>query len=146
MKKHTILFDIICYAVIPFFIWNYGRGILGDYYALLLSTVPGLIYTLYRFITERQLNLTGLFIISSLAISTTVNLLSSTAEDMLWNQVYVGIAFAMIFLLSIVIKKPLALYFAVDFVFLKLEQRVYNLSINERVFKWEITRMKNFVE
>lgn len=138
MKKHIILLEIIFYAAIPYVIWNYGRGILGDYYALLISTVPGIVYTLYRFIKDRQLNITGMFIIASLLVGTTVNLLSSSAENMLWNQVYVGSAFAGIFILSIAIKKPLALYFAVDFAFLQGHLRGDSKSLykNKGLFMW----------
>lgn len=57
---------------------------------------------------------------------------------MLWNQVYGGISFAMIFLLSIVIKKPLALYFAVDFAFLQGYPRADNKRLFTRkgLFFW----------
>ena len=119
MNKRFVLLDLICYAVIPFLIWNHAREFLGDYWAILLSTVPGFIYTIYRFFIEKQFNIAGLFIIGSLFISTAVNLLSATAESMLWNQVYLGFAFVAIYLLSIVFKKPLALYFAVDWVYLQ---------------------------
>src|SRR5690625_7616003 len=64
MNKRLMLLDLICYGVIPFLIWNYGRESLGDYIAILLSTVPGFIYTIYRFIKEKQLNIFGLFIIT----------------------------------------------------------------------------------
>lgn len=64
------------------------------------STVLGFIYTIYRFAVEKQLNIMGLFIISSLFITTAVNLISASAESMLWNQVYLGLSFAAIFLLS----------------------------------------------
>ncbi|XKE94626.1 hypothetical protein LG326_15860 [Metaplanococcus flavidus] len=118
MKKF-IVFDILCYAVLPYFIWNYGREPLGDYYAMLLSTVPGFIYTIYRFAIERQFNIAGLSILLSLFLSTLINLLSSNAESMLWNQVYLGYAYGMVFLVSILLRKPLALHFAVDFVYLQ---------------------------
>ncbi|WP_192869556.1 VC0807 family protein [Lentibacillus sediminis] len=118
MNKKLMLLDLICYAAIPFLIWNYAREPLGDYLAILLSTVPGFIYTIYRFIVEKQFNIAGIFIIGSLLITTMVNLLSSSAESMLWNQVYLGYGFAGIHLLSILILKPLALYFAVDWAYL----------------------------
>lgn len=118
MKKF-ILLDIIFYVALPYFIWNFGKDALGDYYAMLLSTVPGFCYTIYRFAKERQFNIAGLSIILSLFLSTAINLLSKNAEDMLWNQVYLGYAYGAIFLISIVIRKPLALRFAVDFVALQ---------------------------
>jgi hypothetical protein len=119
MNKKLIILDIICYAVIPYFAWKYGREPLGDYIAILLSTVPGFIYTVYRFTKERQFNITGLFIISSLLLSTTINLLSSSAESMLWNQVYIGYGFAVFHLITVIFKRPMALYFAVDMAYLQ---------------------------
>jgi len=119
MNKRLMLLDLICYGAIPFIIWSYGREPLGDYIAILLSTIPGFIYTVYRFIKEKQLNIFGLFIITSLLISTAVNLLSPSADTMLWNQVYLGFGFGMVFLISSLIKKPLALYFAVDVAYLQ---------------------------
>lgn len=119
MNKKLITLDLICYGVIPFLIWNYGREPLGDYLAILLSTVPGFIYTVYRFVKEKQLNIAGIFVITTLFISTTVNLLSTSANSMLWNQVYLGFGFGIIFLISTIIRKPLALYFAVDVAYLQ---------------------------
>src|SRR5699024_4286111 len=98
---------------------NYGREPLGDYLAVLLSTVPGFIYTVYRFVNEKQLNITGLFIITSFLISTVVDLLSTSALNILWNQVYFVLVFYAVFLLTIIFKKPLALYLAVDFAYLQ---------------------------
>src|SRR5699024_6127122 len=100
MNKMLIILDIICYVVIPFLLWNYGRSFLGYYLAVLLSTVPEFIYTVYRFVNEKQMNITGLFIITSLLISTVVDLLSTSALNMLWNQVYLGFGFGAVFLLT----------------------------------------------
>ncbi|PKR76720.1 hypothetical protein CEY16_12945 [Halalkalibacillus sediminis] len=114
MNRKIAAFDIIFYGALPYLIWTYGRDPMGDYYAMLLSTVPGFIYTIYRFVKEKQINFLGLFIIVSLLISTLVNVLSGNAEDMLWNQVYIGYVTASVFLISILVKRPLALYFAID--------------------------------
>lgn len=119
MNRKLVFFDLIFYAAIPYILWTYGKEPLGDYWAILLSTVPGLIYTMYRFVVEKQFNILGLFIISSLFITTAVNLISASAETMLWNQVYLGFGYAVIFLLSILFRKPLALYFAVDWAYLQ---------------------------
>lgn len=123
MNRRLAFLDLLCYAAIPFIIWNYGREPLGDYWAILLSTVPGFIYTIYRFVVEKQFNIMGLFIISSLFITTAVNLISTSAESMLWNQIYLGLGFAAIFLLSMLLRKPLALYFAVDWSYLQGYER-----------------------
>lgn len=138
MNKKLIILDILCYAVIPFLLWNYGREPLGDYLAILLSTVPGFIYTVYRFVTEKQLNIAGLFIITSLFISTVVDLVSTSAIHMLWNQIYLGFGFAVVFLITTFIKSPLALYFAVDFAYLQGYQREEskNLFKTKGLFGW----------
>jgi len=138
MNKKIIVLDIICYAAIPYLIWTHGREPLGDYIALLLSTMPGIIYTIYRFINERHFNIAGLFILGSLLISTSVNLVSASAESMLWNQVYLGFGFALIYFISIVIKKPLVLYFAVDFAYLQGHKREHSKALFnvKSLFKW----------
>lgn len=137
MKKF-ILLDIICYIVLPYFIWNYGRELLGDYYAMLLSTIPGFLYTIYRFAKERQFNIAGLSILLALFLGTLVNLLSGDAESMLWNQVYLGLAYGMIFLISILIKKPLAMHFAIGFVYLQGFSKQDSLSMftKKGIFIW----------
>ncbi|MEQ6356007.1 VC0807 family protein [Lysinibacillus sp. M3] len=76
------------YAGLPYVIWNFGREPLGDYTAMLISTIPGIVYTIYRFILDKQFNITGLLILCSLALGTTVDLLSGSAEQMIWNGVY----------------------------------------------------------
>ena len=138
MNSKYVLLDLLFYVGLPFIIWNYGRELLGDYPAMLISTVPGLIYALSRFILERQFNITGLFIISSLFITTTVNVLSESAEQMLWNGVYLSLFYAMIHLFTLLIKRPLALYFAVDFVYLQgwPKKQSTPLFFEKGIFKW----------
>ncbi|QTD40108.1 VC0807 family protein [Sporosarcina sp. Te-1] len=133
-----IVYDLLIYMAVPYFIWNYGREPLGDYAALLLSTVPGLLYTLFRFINERQFNITGAFILASLLIDTLVNLLSGSAERMLWNQVYLGYGYALLYLLSILLKKPLGLYFGVDFAYMLGNPREPSkkLFFSKELFPW----------
>lgn len=132
MKRHLVILDIICYLAIPFFMWNHLRESLGDYWAMLLSTVPGFVYTIYRFIAEKQFNISGLFIISSLLIGTSVNLLSGSAEKMLWNQVYLGFVYAAFYLLTIIIRRPLAMCFAADFAYLQGHPRKNSLALFSR--------------
>ncbi|PAV28075.1 hypothetical protein CIL05_18375 [Virgibacillus profundi] len=138
MNRKLIFLDLICYAAIPYLIWTHGREPLGDYLAILLSTVPGFIYTIYRFIMEKQLNIAGLFIIGSLFISTAVNLLSSSADNMLWNQVYLGFGYVIVYLLSMLFRKPLALYFAVDWAYLQGYRREASKRLyrTRGIFRW----------
>src|SRR5699024_4546533 len=117
MNRKLAAADIIFYMALPFIIWNYGKGFLGDYLAMLLSTVPGFIYTIYRFWKEKQFNIAGLFIISSLLLSTVVDLASGSAENMIWYGIYLGLFFTFIHMITLIIKSHRVLDFAVDFVY-----------------------------
>src|SRR5690625_6471547 len=90
MNRKLAFMDIIFYMVIPYFIWNYGQSYLGDYFAMLLSTVPGFFYTIFRFWKEKQFNIGGLFIIGTLFIGTTVKDRKSTRL----NSSHVAISYA----------------------------------------------------
>ena len=112
-NKKAIL-DLVFYLVIPFLIWKFAKLYIDPYYAMLLSSVPGIIYTLYTFKKEKQFNVTGFFILITLISNTTVDLLSGSAERMLWNDAYYHIVLGIIVICTIFIKKPLMLYFAAD--------------------------------
>ncbi|MGE7912884.1 VC0807 family protein [Lysinibacillus xylanilyticus] len=105
-NKILILFELIFYAALPYVIWNLGREPLGDYTAMLISTIPGIVYTIYRFILDKQFNITGLLILSSLALGTTVDLLSGSAEQMIWNGVYLSLFYTFLYIVTLMIKRP----------------------------------------
>lgn len=130
--------DLIFYAALPYIIWKFGKEPFGDYAAMLISTIPALIYTCYRFILEKQFNIAGLFIIGSLAVGTLVNLLSGSAEQMIWNGVYLGLFYVVIYFISLVVKRPFSLYFAVDFAYLQGNAREDSkaLFFQKGIFKW----------
>ncbi|MTH53880.1 hypothetical protein GKZ89_10730 [Bacillus mangrovi] len=129
MKKHLIVSDILFYLVLPYVIWEYGKAPLGDYWAMLLSTVPGILYTVYRFFAERQFNVTGLFIMASLSINTIIDLLSQNAERMQQNNVWVSVGFGLFWLATILIKKPFGLYLMADIAYLQGQKREDSLKL-----------------
>ncbi|EEK43172.1 Integral membrane protein [Bacillus cereus m1293] len=105
-NKKAIL-DLVFYLVIPFLIWKFAKPYIDPYYAMLLSSVPGIIYTLYTFKKEKQFNVTGFFILITLISNTTVDLLSGSAERMLWNDAYYHIVLGIIVICTIFIKNHL---------------------------------------
>jgi len=109
-----IVFDLLFYAVLPYGIWVVGRESLSDYHALLLSTLPGFVYTIGRFAKERSWNVTGLFLIAALIVGTTVDLLSGNAEAMIRNNIRTLFAFGIFFILTMAVNRPMALYFFAD--------------------------------
>lgn len=137
-NKKIILLEVLFYVALPYIIWNFGRESLGDYVAMLISTLPGLVYTIYRFVLDKQFNITGLFILSSLALGTTVNLLSGSAEQMIWNGVYLSLFYTLLYFVALIIKRPFSLYFAVDFLYLQGHARkdCKLLFYQKGIFKW----------
>ncbi|MFG6149915.1 VC0807 family protein [Halobacillus sp. B23F22_1] len=141
MKNNFVLLDLIFYVVFPLAIWNLTRDSLGDYYAMLLSSVPGIIYTIFRFIALKKVNVFGLYIISTLVAGTLVDVLSGNAIRLLWNNVIYSYVIAAIFLFTLIIKKPIALYFGLDFVELQGHDRAFSKRLFYqkkiyRIFAW----------
>lgn len=98
----------------PYAIWIAARSSVTEYHALLLSTVPGFAYTISRFAKERSWNVTGLFLIAALLVGTLVDVLSGDAETMIRNNIRMLLVFGLCFLASIMVNRPLALYFFAD--------------------------------
>jgi hypothetical protein len=117
LNKHTLL-DLLFYLGFSLVIWNTCRPLLGDYLAMLFSTLPGIIYTVYTFIKEKQYSVTGLFILATMIVSCILNLDSRTAHQMLWNYVYMNIGLVIFWCLTILAKRPMAMYFFIDYAYL----------------------------
>src|SRR5699024_9901692 len=100
--------------------------------------VPGIFYTVYRFWKERQFNIIGIFIIGSLVLNTTVDLLSGSAEKMIINGIYLGLFYVVIHLVALLIRKPFALYFEVKFVALQgfHHKQSQDLYYSRGIIKW----------
>ncbi|PGZ96370.1 hypothetical protein COE51_17185 [Bacillus pseudomycoides] len=114
-QNYKALYDIVFYLIFPFIIWKFGKHFMDAYYAMLISSVPGIFYTLYCFKKERQFHVTGFFILITMIVNTSVDLLSGSAEKMLWNDVYYHITLGILVICTIFIKQPLMLYFAADY-------------------------------
>ncbi|MCA0984188.1 hypothetical protein LCL89_09045 [Halobacillus yeomjeoni] len=125
-----IMLDLVCYVIFPLAVWHLTREPIGDYYAMLLSSVPGIIYTVYRFMALKKVNVFGIYILSTLVIGTLLDVLAGSALQLLWNSVIFAYVLAGIFLMSILIKKPISLYFALDFT----ELQGYNRPFTKRLF------------
>ncbi len=117
LNKRTLL-DLVVYLGVPLFIWNTCQSSLGDYLAMLLSTFPGILYTLYTFFKEKQYSVTGMFILASMLISCMLNLDSRTAHQVLWNYVYLNIGLVTFWCITILARRPMALYFFIDYAYL----------------------------
>ncbi|WP_244093910.1 VC0807 family protein [Jeotgalibacillus sp. R-1-5s-1] len=118
-----MLWDLICYAIIPLVIWHGAREYMGDYVAMLVSTIPGFVYSVIRFIVLKKVNFLGIYLIVTLAIGTLIDVLAGSALQMLWNGVIYSFVLSFLLLISIAINKPLHLLFAVDIMELRGRDR-----------------------
>ncbi|MCA1060683.1 hypothetical protein LCL96_17235 [Rossellomorea aquimaris] len=130
MKKNIVLLDLMIYVALPLFVWNILRDYTGDYYAMLLSSIPGIVYTIYRFIEMKKVNTFGLFILFTLIVGTLIDVLAGSSLQLLWNNVYYAAGMSLFFLVTMMIKRPIALYFALDFA----ELQGYDRTFSHRLF------------
>ncbi|NKE04036.1 VC0807 family protein [Mesobacillus selenatarsenatis] len=136
MRKNLILLDLIFYVGLPLLFWNGLRDVIGDYYAMLASSVPAIIYSLYRFYEVKKINITGLYIITTLVIGTLIDVLAGSALQMLWNNVFYNAAIGTFIFTTILIKRPMALYFGLDFAELQGHDRTFckHLFNHKKIF------------
>lgn len=141
-NRKFIVLDLICYVAFPLMVWHLTRDWIGDYYAMLLSSVPGIIYTVYRFLALKKINVFGIYILATLIIGTLIDVLAGSALQLLWNNVIFAYVMAGGFIVTILIKRPISLYFALDFT----ELQGYNRSFNKRLFyKKKLLRIFNWI-
>lgn len=126
VKKNIVLFDLMIYVALPLFVWNITRDYTGDYYAMLLSSVPGIIYTVYRFIEMKKVNTFGLFILFTLIVGTLIDVLAGSSLQLLWNNVYYAAGISLFFLMTMIIRRPITLYFGLDFAELQGHDRTFS--------------------
>jgi hypothetical protein len=91
MKKKITL-DLFFYLAMPLLAWNLLRGHFSDYLLILLGLVPGLVYTLVTFVREREWSVSGVFFLAIISANLALNLLSTSAEQELWNPVWLSYA------------------------------------------------------
>ncbi len=113
--KNRILLDILFYLALPLMVWKYGRGPIGDYPAMLLSTVPGTIYILAGFLVNRRFNITGTFILTTLIVRRIMDLLAGSSEGFLWNIIYMNAVLVVFWSLTMIFRQPMALYLFSDY-------------------------------
>lgn len=114
MIKRIIL-DVFFYLGVPLLVWNLFKEDLGEYHAILFGMLPAVIYTVVSFILKKEWNVTGVFFLSIISLNFLFNVLSENAEQELWNGVYMcGISIAF-YVITILAKKPIGIYFFIDY-------------------------------
>ena len=125
-----LIVDFVLFLIFPLVFWELCREVVGDYPAMILSTLPGILYSFYRFKSNGKLNFTGICIILNLTAGLLVDLLSGSGLQLLWNNVFYSVALLFIYSVSFSTRKPLYLYFALDL----LVKQGYDRKITNELF------------
>lgn len=125
-----LIVDFVLFFFFPLVFWELCREVVGDYPAMILSTLPGILYSFYRFKNNARLNYTGICVILNLTAGLLVDLLSGSALQLLWNNVFYSAALLFIYSVSVAARKPVYLYFTLDL----MVMRGYDRKITKELF------------
>jgi hypothetical protein len=116
MKKKIAL-DLFFYLAVPLLAWNLLRGHFSDYLLILVGLVPGLAYTFAGFMLEREWSVSGVFFLTIICLNLAMNLLSSTAEEELWNPVWLSYLSIAFYAVTMLVRRPIGIYFFIDYAY-----------------------------
>lgn len=131
MRKNLSLFwDFVFYFLVPIFCWEIGRRYLSDYIAMIISSLPGIIYSIERLRQTGKLSFTAFYLLINIMIELSIDLLSGSALQLLWNTAIYSLVLCLVSLISCIVNKPLFLYFSLDI----LVQQDYDRKITKQEF------------
>lgn len=113
-QKLSAIGDVAFYIVIPLIIWNLRGIFFGEYKAMLLSVTSSVLYTLVRFVIEKQFNFTGFFIISVLGAFMIMNIISTDAISIQYNNILLNVFIVLFYIGSIFAGRPCGKFFYRD--------------------------------
>jgi hypothetical protein len=129
-KDFHLLLDLLFYFVFPILCWEIGREYLPDYIAMILSTLPGVSYSFFRFLKSNELNFTRKFLLFNILAGLFIDLLSGSALSLLWNNAFYSLGLTLAYLISCFFNKPLFLYFSLDI----LVEQGYDRRLTKELF------------
>jgi hypothetical protein len=132
---NRIIVDLMFYLGLPLMIWNFGRGFLGDYMAMFLSALTGILYTAFKFYTEKKYNITGIVIVFGITLNLLLNVISENALEILFNGIYLNAVFLALYLVSMMIKKPMGKIFYIDYRRMYGEEQILSQERSRRFTK-----------
>jgi len=77
--------------------------------------LPGTVYAVWSFIKEKEHRITGYVLFGGIVVARLMDLIVDSPEQILWNDVRINITFIVLWSISIFVKKPIGLYFFLDY-------------------------------
>lgn len=112
--KNSMLWDIAIYLVLPMAVWRLGEGHLPDYYLILLTGVPGIVYTVLTLAIRKKANFTGIFILTTMLLDSALDLLAGSVRNMFLYGFWQSVVMIVFYGVTLLIRRPVSLFFALD--------------------------------
>ncbi|WEG12197.1 hypothetical protein PU629_19075 [Pullulanibacillus sp. KACC 23026] len=125
-KRLLFLLELFIYLILPLLLWGTIRDIIGDFPTMICSSLFGVLFSTYRYYKTREFNLTALLLMGNLIIDFLIDIFSQSAIRLLWNSTFYSLGLAFLYLLSVLIKRPIFLLFALDLIVMDGNDRKIN--------------------
>src|SRR5438270_9866914 len=102
-----VLVEALVNFVLPFAIYNYAEGPLGDVRALLASSVPPILWSLVEFARHRRLDAISALVVTGIALSLLAMLGGGGVRFLQLREKLVTVVIGLVFLGSALVGKPL---------------------------------------
>ncbi len=112
--KSSMLWDVVIYLVLPIAVWRLGEGHLPDYYLILLTGIPGIIYTVLTLAIRKKANFTGIFLLTTMLIDSALDLLAGSVRNMFLYGLWQSVVMILFYGLTLLLSRPVSMYFALD--------------------------------
>jgi hypothetical protein len=106
-KGGHIAVEALVNFILPFVIYSYAEGRLGDVRALLASSVPPILWSLVEFARHRRLDALSVLVVSGIALSLLAMLGGGGAKFLQLREKLVTGIIGLVFVGSALIRKPL---------------------------------------
>lgn len=102
-----LLLELLVNFILPFVIYNYAEGPVGEVKALILSSGPPILWSIVEFFRHRRLDALSVLVVAGIALSLLAMLGGGGAKFLLLREKLVTGAIGLAFVVSAAIGKPL---------------------------------------
>ncbi len=108
----TVALGLIINGVLPFLIYRFSIAQLGEWQALILSSVPPLLNSAREFVLRQRVDTIGALALAGILFSLISLALGGTARVLLLRSALIPALFGVLYLVSLLFARPLFFYIA----------------------------------
>jgi hypothetical protein len=113
--KREIIRSVLLGGVAPYVIFSLLRPHTSEFAALIVAALAPLMLNVVSLVRKRSLDIFGVFVLAGIVISVMLVLVGGSPKLLLIRESFVTGAFGLVFLCSLVYRRPLIFYFARHF-------------------------------